>query len=98
MYRVWGANPKGYDMTTMSITEARNKLTSLHSEKIRETITVTKRGKPVLALMDYEMYESLVETLAILADPELSKALRKSIKEAKEGKLIPLEEVEKQLA
>ena len=98
MCRVWVTNPKGYDMTTMSITEARNKLTSLHGEKTRETITVTKRGKPVLALMDYEMYESLFETLAILADPELSKALRKSIKESKEGKLIPFEEVEKQLA
>ncbi len=37
--------------------------------------------------------ESLYETLAILADPVLSKALRKSIKEAKEGKLIPFEEI-----
>ncbi len=90
-------NPKGYDMT-MSITEARNKLTSLHGKGLRETITVTNRGKPVLALMDYEMYESLFETLAILADFELSKALRKSIKEAKEGKRIPLKEVEEELA
>lgn len=85
-------------MMTMSITEVRNKLTSLHGEKTGEIITITSRGKPVLALMEFEMYESLYETLAILADPVLSKALRKSIKEAKEGKLIPFEEVEKQLA
>ena len=82
----------------MSITEARTKLTSLHGETLRETITVTNRGKPVLAMMDYEMYESLFETLAILSDPELSKALRKSIKEVKEGKLIPFDKVKEELA
>ncbi len=38
------------------------------------------------------------ETLAILVDPVLSKALRKSIEEAKEGKLLPFEEIERRLS
>ena len=84
-------------MLTMNITQVRNKLTSIHND-LRETVTVTSRGKPVLALMNYEMYEALFETFAILSDPDLMKQLRKGIQQAKEGKLIPLEEVEKELA
>ena len=37
---------------------------------------------------------SIDATLTILADPVLSKDLRKSIKEAEEGRLIPFEKVE----
>ena len=37
--------------------------------------------------------ESVLETLEMLSDPDLVKNLRKSIKEANDGKLIPIEEV-----
>ncbi len=84
-------------MLTMGVTETRKKLTSIHSG-LKETVTITNRGKPILALMNYEMYESIFETLAILSDPELAKELHKSIQQVKDGELIPLEELEKEWA
>jgi prevent-host-death family protein len=82
----------------MRITEARNKLTSLPRVlKHDDTVAVTRRGKNILALMSWELYEALVETLEIMGDPKLLAQLRKSIKEAESGKLIAFEEVEKEL-
>ena len=43
---------------------------------------------------DHEIHESIIETRALLSNRKLAKALRKSIKEAREDKLIPIEEVE----
>ena len=60
-------------------------------------VAVTKRGKPVLALLPWDLYESLVETLEILGDQTLMGALRKSIKEARAGRTIPWEKVKRDL-
>ena len=78
-------------MKDMPIVEARNELTSLpellgHSH---DTVTVTRRGKPVLAILPWEDYEALVETLEILGDEEAMASLRQGIQEAKRGKGIP---------
>lgn len=81
------------------ITEARDELTSL-PDQLRVThqaITVTRRGKPVLAILSWEEYEALVETLEIMSDNELMALLRQGIKEAKEGKGIPWERAKKKL-
>ncbi len=81
------------------ITEARTLLTTLPDELAAHpgTVTVTRRGKPVLAILSWELYESIMETMEIMADEELMASLRRSIQEVKEGKLIPLEEVEAEL-
>ena len=82
----------------MTISEARKKLTSLHRDLAQEdTVAVTSRGKRVLALMAWDVYESIAETLEVLTDPELCNALRQSLKEAEEGKLIPFEDVAEEL-
>lgn len=86
---------------TMPIIEARKKLTAL-PEKLEEekelgAVAVTRRGKPVLAVMSWEFYESLMETLEIMGDADLMAALRKSIKQAKMGKTLPWEQVKKDL-
>jgi predicted transcriptional regulator len=47
--------------------------------------------------MPWELFESILETLEIMGDPELMAALRRGIKEAQEGKLVPLEEVKSNL-
>lgn len=82
------------------ITEARHMLTELPRRLAKEpgAISVTRRGRPVLAIMPWEFYESLVETLEVLADPDLMKGLRRGIQEMKEGKGIPWEKVKKDLA
>lgn len=86
-------------MKDIPITEVRDGLTSLPEQltQTHETVTVTRRGKPVLAIMPWEEYEALVETLDVLSDPELMTALRKSIKEVKQGKLIPWEQAKRKL-
>lgn len=86
-------------MKDISITEARDELTSLPEQltQTHETVTVTRRGKPVLAILPWEEYEALVETLDVLGDPGLMAALRKSLKEARQGKLIPWERAKRKL-
>ena len=86
-------------MTHLSISQARNKLTRLADDLVEshETVEVTNRGKPVLAILSWDLYESMMETMEILADKEMMDQVRKGIKEYKAGKGIPLERVRKRL-
>jgi prevent-host-death family protein len=89
-------------MTTtiqLPIIKARDRLTSLPEEFAEEpgAIAVTRRGEPVLAILPWNLYESIMETLEILGDEDLMAALRQSIKEASEGKTIPWDRAKKEL-
>ncbi|MBI4609735.1 MAG: type II toxin-antitoxin system Phd/YefM family antitoxin [Candidatus Rokubacteria bacterium] len=87
-------------MTQLTITEARKGLLDLPEKLAREperTITITRRGRPVLAVMPWEFYESIVETLDILSDPEMVLALRESIEDLKRGRLVSNEKAKKRL-
>jgi antitoxin YefM len=81
------------------ITTARHVLTSLPEQLEQDpgAVAITRRGKPVLAILPWELYESLVETIEILGDAELMAALRQSIKDAETGKGIPWEEAKREL-
>jgi PHD/YefM family antitoxin component YafN of YafNO toxin-antitoxin module len=81
---------------TMSISDARRQLTSLDLDR-EETVAVTNRGKRVYALMAWDVYESLSETLDILSDPALVEQLQKSMREADQGELVSHEEVMREL-
>ncbi len=62
----------------ISMTAARHELTSL-LERLAEqpgAVAVTRRGKPVLAILPWDLYESIVETLEILGDEALMDVLR----------------------
>ena len=77
------------------ITKAREDLTRL-PEILTETpgaLAVTRRGKAVLAIMSWELYESIMETLEIMGDEDLMATLRQSIKEGAVGETIPWETV-----
>jgi antitoxin YefM len=84
------------ELTTV---DARRKLTKLPEElgENPATISVTRRGKPVLAIMTWEDYQAIQETLEILSDDEAVEQLRSSIKEVKEGKQIRWEEAKTRL-
>ena len=85
----------------MPITEARYGLPHLLEQFERqhdtEAVAVTRRGKPVLAVMPWEFYESLVETLEIVSDSELMKDLRESIQQIKAGRVHTHQQVKKEL-
>ncbi len=78
------------ELTQLPIIKARDRLTSLPEELAEEpgAIAVTRRGEPVLAILPWDLYESIMETLEILSDEDLMAALRQSIKEVSEGKAV----------
>lgn len=84
-------------MTQLSISEARNKLTRLASQlnEDHSTVEVTNRGKPVLAILSWEVYEALEETVEILSDEGLQAELKQSIAELKRNKVTPWSQVKK---
>jgi antitoxin YefM len=84
---------------TLNITEARGKLTLLPDELARthETVSVTRHGKPVLAIMDWELYEAIVETLDILGDQEFMTELRQGLKEVQAGQYHDWKEIKEEL-
>ena len=86
---------------TMPIVQAREKLTRLPEEFEKEpetgTVAVTRRGKPVLAILPWELYEAIVETLEIMGDEDLMRTLREGIKEIESGKGVPWEQARREL-
>lgn len=86
---------------TLSMVEARKQLTSLPEEFEREgnldAVAVTRRGKPVLAVMPWELYETITETLEVMADKELTSVLKESIAEYGRGEAIPWEKAKEDL-
>lgn len=85
----------------LPIMEARKQLTTLpetlmHDGEI-DVVEVTRRGKPVLAVMPWELYEAVTETLEIMEDRELLAQLRQSIREIEGDGLVPWEEAKKEL-
>lgn len=83
----------------LNITEARKALNTLPDELARShaTVAVTRRGKPVLAILDWDLFEGMLETMEILGDPELMEQIREAEKDIREGRTIPLEEVAREL-
>ena len=60
-------------------------------------IALTRYNKPVLAVMSWDLFESIVETLEIMGDPEIMAALRRGIQDVQEGNLVAFEEVKAKL-
>ena len=87
-------------MTELTISEARKALLDL-PEKLARTperaLTITRRGQPVLAILPWEFYESIVETLEILGDPQMVTALRESLEDLKRGRVVSHAEAKKRL-
>ncbi len=86
---------------TLSIMEARKQLTSLpetlfHDGQL-DVLEITRRGKPVLAVMPWELYEAVSETLEVMGDKELMARLRQSILEIDSDKLISWQDAKQEL-
>ena len=55
-----------------------------------DRIFVTRNGRPSFVLISPDDLESLEETLEIMRDQELVESLHRSLREAAEGKHLPL--------
>lgn len=81
----------------LTITEARQQLLNLPDELKDDAVIITKHGKPVMAALSFEQFESMIETLAILSDKKFSKQLQESIQQAERGETISWEEAKAKL-
>lgn len=59
-------------MTTLPLADVRNRLSALVDEVTRthDTVTITRNGVPAAVVVSADDYESIMETLALLNDPE----------------------------
>jgi PHD/YefM family antitoxin component YafN of YafNO toxin-antitoxin module len=98
---------------TLSISEAQRELTRLPDQfsEQNDALTVTRYGKPVLAILPFDTYQTMretikalqeeiqafQETLEILQDDELMASFRQGLQDIEKGKVTPWEEVKKEL-
>ena len=75
------------------LTDARNRLSEIIDEvtSTGSDLVITKHGKPAAVVIGYEEYESLLETLNILSDPEAMAALAEADGDLVAGNLEALE-------
>ena len=82
----------------MSISETRKRITSLEAElSYEDTISVTNHGKEVFALLRWDTYESIAETLDIISDESAYDELKTGIMQLKNNSLIDFEEFKKSI-
>jgi prevent-host-death family protein len=86
---------RGDDMTTVPLSHAKAKLTKLLTqvEELGEEVVITRSGRPAGVLLSFEEYEGLLETLEILADEELAKAVKAGLDDAARGEVLSDEDV-----
>ena len=80
---------------TISLSEAKAKLSELvkNVTETRDVLTISKGGIPAGVLMSVDEYESLLETLEILSDPELMAALKEAGVEEQKGEFLTHEDI-----
>jgi prevent-host-death family protein len=87
-------------MTQLTITKAREALLDLPERLAKttdKTVSITRHGRPVLAVLPWELYESIIETLEVLGDPEATAALRSSLEDIRKGRLVSHEVARKRM-
>jgi len=85
-------------MQKIPITEARNNFMKLPYQAAKhEILAVTRRNKEVMAVMSWELYEGVLESLEVLSDPKLMNHLKKGIDDVKAGRTHSLSEAYERL-
>ena len=75
-------------MKILSLSEVKTRLSEIVDvvEQQDETVTVTRKGKPVAVIVSKDEYDGLQETIAILSDPQFMKEIRAGIQALKKTK------------
>ena len=79
------------------LTEAKQSLLDLAKDITEEPLIITQEGQPVMTAMSYQKFESLMETLEILADQTFSQKLKESIEQVKRGETVSWETAKEKL-
>ena len=83
-------SPSNY---TAPLTEARSRLSEIvdEVESTGAEFVITKHGRPAAVIVGHEEYESLIETLNILADSDTVAAIAEAEADLAAGDLVPLD-------
>ena len=75
-------------MTTLSVSEAKMKLSALTDSvnTTHEEVVITKNGKPVAVLVSLDEFESWRETMRIRFDADFMKEIKKGLIALKKDK------------
>lgn len=98
---------------TLPISEAQDKITRLPEQFDRDpnAVTITRHGKPVMAILPFQEYQSLLEkleialekvesleeTLEIMHDDELMAAFREGVEALEKGETVGWDDVRREL-
>ncbi|MCE1173258.1 MAG: type II toxin-antitoxin system Phd/YefM family antitoxin [Propionibacteriales bacterium] len=82
-------------MTTLSLAEARAQLSKLIESAVttHERFDITRNGDRVAVLLSVDDYDSLLETVDILSDPDEVAALRRGLDDLAAGEVSTTDEV-----
>ena len=82
-------------MTSIPLAEARAQLSRLVDEAVRthERIEVTRNGRRAAVILSADDYDTLLETLDVLADAELVREITQAQAEADRGEVFNLDDV-----
>ena len=80
---------------TIAVSEARQTLPVLVNRlaKLMDRVIITRKGKPTAVLIGIEEYESWVETLELLAKPQVKTGIRRGLAELRTGRSRSFEQV-----
>ena len=86
-------------VNTISVRELRPKLSKVidNIHKKFDRYVITRRGKPQVVMMSIDDYESLMETLDILADPKAMIGLRRGEDDIHKGRVHSWKSIKKSL-
>jgi prevent-host-death family protein len=76
-------------LTTLPVAEARDHLSRLvdEAQTYRERFQISRKGRPAAVLMSQDDYDSLIETLEILANPGLMADITQGTEDDQAGRV-----------
>jgi antitoxin YefM len=86
-------------MTTLPLAEVRAHLSRLVDEAVRThlRIEVTRQGRRAAVILSADDYDSIMETLDVLSDPDLMKELRQGRADIARGNFHTLDDMAKEM-
>ncbi len=82
-------------MDTVTLSDAKARLPRLLADvmELGEGVVITRSGRPAGVLVSVDEYDGLLETLEILADPELAAAVRAGLEDAASNRVVRHEDL-----
>lgn len=85
---------------TLSITKARQDLFKIAEQvqKPNNFYTLSVEGEPKVVMMSFDEFDSMMETLEILSDPDIMDNIKKAEEEYENGEYVSWQEMKRELA